>query len=238
VARFPACAPIRPLPLWPRSNGRSPRPGPASSSRSSRSEGDERPRCTPYSSATATATDRRSSGPIPAPTLVALDAHAAATDEPALLMTRLPGRLCLQAGGRPDALRALAEMLVAIHRIAPPERDRPRSYQSWAVPERRVVPAWARDPRVWQRALRRIDVEPPPYCGCFLHRDFHLGNVLFDGAAVSGVVDWVETSWGRPDLDVAHCGTALALLEGPTAGERMRTAYRAAGGGLASDPAA
>jgi hypothetical protein len=50
----------------------------------------------------------------------------------------------------------------------PPERDRPRSYQSWTVPERRVVPVWARDPRVWHEAFLRIDADPPPYRGCFL----------------------------------------------------------------------
>ncbi|HTE60569.1 MAG TPA: phosphotransferase, partial [Solirubrobacteraceae bacterium] len=94
---------------------------------------------------------------IPAPTLVAVDAHAEATDEPALLMSRLPGRLRLHAAGQPAVLDALARMLATIHRTVPRERDRPRTYQSWAVPERRVVPAWADDPRVWQRAFSRID---------------------------------------------------------------------------------
>jgi aminoglycoside phosphotransferase (APT) family kinase protein len=174
---------------------------------------------------------------IPAPALIALDARAEATDEPALLMTHLPGRLRLQDGDQPEALAALAGMLATIHRVTPRERDRPRTYQSWAVPERRVVPRWARDPRVWQRAFSRIDLDPPPYHGCFLHRDFHPGNVLFADATVTGVVDWVETSWGPPDLDVAHCGTALALLHGFTASERMHAAYRAAGGRLTIDPA-
>jgi aminoglycoside phosphotransferase (APT) family kinase protein len=91
---------------------------------------------------------------------------------------------------------------------------------------------------VWQRAFARIDRDPPPYQGCFLHRDFHPGNVLFADGTVTGVVDWVETSWGPADLDVAHCGTGLALLHGSTAaGERMRAAYRAAGGRLTADPA-
>jgi aminoglycoside phosphotransferase (APT) family kinase protein len=172
--------------------------------------------------------------PVPAP--VAVDARAETTDEPALLMTRLPGRLRLRTSDQPDAIRALAETLAAIHRVAPRERDRPRVYESWAVPERRVVPAWARDPGTWRRAFSAIDAEPPPYRACFLHRDFHPGNVLFGDAAVTGVVDWVETSWGPAELDVAHCCTALALLHGPAVSERMRAAYRAAGGHLALDP--
>ena len=173
---------------------------------------------------------------VPVAALVALDAGAEATDEPALLMSRLPGRLRLNAGEQPDLLDGLARMLATIHRIVPRERDRPRTYYSWAYPGRRVVPPWAGDPRVWEHAFSRIDVDPPPYRGCFLQRDFHPGNVLFDGPAVSGVVDWVETSWGPADLDVAHCCTALAVLHGPTACERVRAAYRAAGGRLATDP--
>jgi hypothetical protein len=51
-------------------------------------------------------------------------------------------------------------------------------------------------------------------------------------------VDWVETSWGPADLDVAHCSTALALLHGVPAGLRFADEYAAAGGTLAADPAA
>ncbi len=174
---------------------------------------------------------------VPAPRLVAVDAQAEATDEPALLMSRLPGRLRLRAVVQPHLLDALARMLATIHRIGLRERDRPRTYESWAVPERRIVPAWAQDSHVWQDAFSRIAADPPPYHGCFLHRDFHPGNVLFSGVTVTGVVDWVETSWGPPDLDVAHCCTALALLSGPAACERMRAGYGAAGGRLATDPA-
>ncbi|GHD24415.1 hypothetical protein GCM10010335_08130 [Streptomyces galbus] len=73
-------------------------------------------------------------------------------------------------------------------------------------------------PELWQRAVDVIRREPPALRPCFLHRDFHPGNVLFEGEGddvrISGVVDWVETSWGPADLDVAHCSTALALLHG------------------------
>jgi hypothetical protein len=60
--------------------------------------------------------------------------------------------------------------------------------------------------------------------------------VLFDGGAISGVVDWVETSWGPPELDVAHCSTALALLHGTDAVVDFQAHYRAAGGALGHDP--
>ena len=105
--------------------------------------------------------------------------------------------------------------------------DRPRTYQSWAPPAKRVVPDWARDPALWRAAFAVLDGPAPAYDGTFLHRDFHLGNVLWTGARITGVVDWVETSWGPAGLDVAHCATYLALLHGPEAATRFVAAYGA-----------
>lgn len=99
-------------------------------------------------------------------------------------------------------------------------------------------------PDVWRRAVDIIRRDPPAYRPCFLHRDFRPGNVLFTGQGpgleISGVVDWVETSWGPADLDVAHCSTALALLYGVPEGMGMRFAerYAACGGTLSEAPAA
>ncbi|MDQ0936036.1 aminoglycoside phosphotransferase (APT) family kinase protein [Streptomyces turgidiscabies] len=103
------------------------------------------------------------------------------------------------------------------------------------------VPEQPKQPDVWQRAVDVIRRPPPAYQPCFLHRDFHPGNVLFSGEgadlAITGVVDWVETSWGPADLDVAHCSTALALLHGVHVGVRLADHYIAAGGTLSDDPA-
>jgi aminoglycoside phosphotransferase (APT) family kinase protein len=160
---------------------------------------------------------------VPAARMVAVDARAERTDAPALLMTRLPGALVLD--DLEATLEPLARTLVAIHRVD----ARPRDFQSWAVGK--GVPEWG-DARVWERAIAVVNAPPPAFAGCFLHRDYHPGNVLFAGGAVSGVVDWVETSWGPPDLDVAHCCTNLALLYGLDAPERFREAYVEAGGTL------
>jgi aminoglycoside phosphotransferase (APT) family kinase protein len=72
--------------------------------------------------------------------------------------------------------------------------------------------------------------EPPGFRGTFLHRDFHLGNVLWDRGAVSGLVDWVETSWGPAALDVSHAATYLAMLHGAEAADRFVAAHRAVAG--------
>jgi len=154
-------------------------------------------------------------------------------------MSLLPGELRL---GEEDAGRraaVMARQLVRIHDVEVTERTRPRPYQAWTSPERVRVPETTGRPELWRRAVGVLRREPPAYEGRFLHRDFHPGNVLFAGQGadlrITGVVDWVETSWGPADLDVAHCSTALALLHGPHVGLAFADLYVSAGGRLSAD---
>lgn len=148
---------------------------------------------------------------IPAPDFIAVDTTAEHCDHPTLLMSALPGRVRVDEDDLDRRLDLLAAQLVRVHGVVPVER--PRTYQAWTSPER----VRTQGGPLWKRAVDVISHDPPPYEGHFLHRDFHPGNVLFTGAGptlrITGVVDWVETSWGPADLDVAHCSTALALLQ-------------------------
>ncbi|MGH3332400.1 MAG: phosphotransferase family protein [Nocardioidaceae bacterium] len=179
---------------------------------------------------------------VPAAELRAVDPTGRDCDHPSLLMTMLPGCVRLDDEGALERSELLAEMLVRIHRVPVDGRTRPRSYQAWTSPERVQIPESTPRPELWRRAVDLIRRDPPAYSGCFLHRDFHPGNVLWDGPAeelrVSGVVDWVETSWGPADLDVAHCSTALALLHGVETGMSFACQYLEAGGTLTDDPSA
>ncbi|KOT33963.1 aminoglycoside phosphotransferase [Streptomyces caelestis] len=179
---------------------------------------------------------------VPAATLVAADPTAQHCDHPSLLMTLLPGAVRLGDEGADRRAELLARQLLRIHRLPVTAEARPRAYQAWTSPERVRPPETTDRPELWQRAVDVIRREPPAYRACFLHRDFHPGNVLFagdgDGLRISGVVDWVETSWGPADLDVAHCSTALALLHGVSAGMDFAERYVAAGGTPAEDRAA
>jgi aminoglycoside phosphotransferase (APT) family kinase protein len=170
---------------------------------------------------------------VPAPELQAVDATAEHCDHPSLLMSSLPGGVRVDEEDLDRRIDLLAGQLARIHAVVP--ADRPRPYQAWTSPERVRVPRGA----LWERAVDVIRREPPAYEGCFLHRDFHPGNVLFTGAGdalrISGVVDWVETSWGPADLDVAHCSTALALLHGEAYGLGFRARYEAHGGRRPAD---
>ncbi|MER5478647.1 aminoglycoside phosphotransferase family protein [Streptomyces sp. NPDC002734] len=180
---------------------------------------------------------------VPAARLVAVDATAEHCDHPSLLMSLLPGSLRVDDEGTGVAHRSelLARQLAAVHGVRVTEATRPRDYQAWTDPESVRLPENPQSPEVWRRAVEVIRRPAPDHRPCFLHRDFHPGNVLYSGEGdrlrISGVVDWVETSWGPADLDVAHCSTALALLHGVEAGMALADRYVAAGGVLAESPA-
>jgi aminoglycoside phosphotransferase (APT) family kinase protein len=159
---------------------------------------------------------------VPAPRSIALDPEGTRTGDAAHLMTLLPGAMDEQRHDD-DYLQELAVTLAAIHALRPARR--PRDYQSWAVPAKRLVPDWATDPAAWRRAFAVVDQEPPAYEGTFLHRDFQPRNVLWSEGRLSGVVDWVETSWGPAGLDVAHCRTHLAFTHGTAVADRFAEAY-------------
>lgn len=179
---------------------------------------------------------------VPAAALVAVDATATCCDHPSLLMSLLRGTVRVDEVRVEQRVDLLADQLVRIHQVEVTAETRPRTWQPWTSPERVTLPESTARPELWRRAVDVIRQAPPAYEPCFLHRDFHPGNVLFDGdgddVRVSGIVDWVETSWGPADLDVAHCSSALALLHGVPLGMTFADRYLAAGGQLAGENAA
>lgn len=172
------------------------------------------------------AQDELASTSVPAPISLGLDADGAAAGVSAHLMSRLPGEPT--AGVDDASLLAMAEMLATIHDVQPPEPF--RAYQSWAWDAKRVVPGWTQHPVSWQRAFDMLAEEPPTYDPSFLHRDFSHRNLLWIDGAISGVVDWVETSTGPAWLDAGHAATNLALAFGPGPATAFLTAYGATTG--------
>jgi hypothetical protein len=149
-------------------------------------------------------------------------------------MTRLPGAIDLVRDDG-DFLAGLAGTLLDVHRFGPADDAWPRDFQSWAFESKRCVPPWSADDGLYVEAFARLAEPEPAYAPTFLHRDFQPGNVLWEDGRVSGVVDWVETSTGPADLDVAHCASNLATLHGAEVAEAFTAAYVAAGGELAGD---
>jgi aminoglycoside phosphotransferase (APT) family kinase protein len=147
---------------------------------------------------------------VPVPRLIAIDPDGATAGGPASLMGWQPGRTRHDRLS-PAAVTALAELTVAVHSTPVPAEQRPPefSYRGPAAPE---VPSWSRRPELWRRAIefRRAGTPATPYG--WLHRDFHLGNLLWQGDTITGLIDWTDACWGPPDLDVAHLCSDLAML--------------------------
>ena len=148
--------------------------------------------------------ERLADTPVPAPELVAADPDGAACDVPALLLTRLPGAIY---EGRPP-LGPLVAALAEIHAVDPSGIP---PYRRYYEPERLAVPPWAGDREVWERAIALAHAPAPELPERFIHRDFHPGNTLWEGAALTGVVDWTTGSRGPAAVDLGHLRWNLAL---------------------------
>lgn len=173
---------------------------------------------------------------LPVPRLIASDADGSTSGGYANLSTWLPGTVRLGPLGL-DAIDELARVAVVIHATPVDPARRPPPYAFW-TPAEPAIPAWARRPELWRTAIAVFTAGPPPARPGLLHRDFHPGNILWDGDQITGVIDWAETSWGPPDLDVVHAVTNFALLHDRTSAYAFAAAYRRHGGLVEDDPEA
>jgi len=159
---------------------------------------------------------------LPVPRSLALDAGGRSCGYPAHLMSLLPGHLDPDRVD-PASLDQMANLLAAIHDVEPTIEL--RTYQSWAWEAKFVEPEWAKDPSVWTEAFAVLRSEPPEHDSLLIHRDFGPRNVLWSRGHITGVVDWVETSLGPAWLDVAHCSTNIALVQGNQPADFFADAY-------------
>jgi aminoglycoside phosphotransferase (APT) family kinase protein len=161
---------------------------------------------------------------VPAPRLVAADATATHADVPALVMTRVPGRDTLAPADLDRFLAGLASTLRMIHET-PVAAGTLNYFRPWGLDTVTKAPAWSHRPEVWERAIEIANQPVPPHERVLVHRDFHPGNVLWQRARVTGVVDWTHTCRGPAAADLAHCRVNLALLFGLAAADDFSRRY-------------
>jgi aminoglycoside phosphotransferase (APT) family kinase protein len=157
------------------------------------------------------------------PAVIAYDFAASRCDLPALLMTRVPGRISLEATDSTSRVVALGRALARFHgaHVACPE-----SLEEYAVGfhrRKKPLPVGVKTPdweRVWQV------LESRAWGGNeLIHGDFHVGNVVFDRGELTGIVDWAMARRGAHLLDVGYCRLDLSLLMGGDASSVFTTAY-------------
>ena len=165
---------------------------------------------------------------VPTPALLAVDPDGTRAGVPALLMTRLPGRVDWWPSDLDRWLDRLAGLLPRIHGTAlPPGVTMPR-FAPYRQDSYRP-PGWARYPRVWERAVEISRGSAPDLPAVLLHRDFHPGNVLWCRGRVSGLVDWLGACAGPAPADVAHCRVNL-LTMGIEVAERFTVSWELVAG--------
>jgi aminoglycoside phosphotransferase (APT) family kinase protein len=162
---------------------------------------------------------------LPAPRLVASTSDPVAGG-PALLMTRVPGRMLLMPRDRDSWLRQMAEMLARIHECG---ATGPR-FESWLDVGTLTPPADASRVDIWRDAFALVSEPREATHVRFLHRDYQHFNLLWARERLTGVVDWSSASVGPPGIDVGHCRLNLTLLFSVDVAERFRELYEAAAG--------
>lgn len=168
--------------------------------------------------------ERLAGSGIPCPELLGSDPDGAGSDRhPALLMTRVPGRVHLDPVDPDDWLAQMARAAAAIHDLDLPAEP----FEPWFNPDEWSVPASATNPALWRRAHDVMRQPPPEAVGVFVHRDFQPFNLLWSRERLTGVVDWTFASAGPREIDVGHCRLNLAVLHGVDWSERFRRAYEA-----------
>ena len=140
---------------------------------------------------------------LPTPTLLGSDRTGAEAGVPTVLMSELYGKPVWEPRHRQRWCEELAGALVAIHDVALPTAGVVQAYAPFQQSSYEP-PAWARDTKVWERAIaiaHEPTIEAPVR---FIHRDFHPGNVLWSKSRITGVVDWQHASIGPAVIDVGH----------------------------------
>ena len=161
---------------------------------------------------------------IPSPELLASDPDGADSGgHPALLMTRVPGRMNLDPTDPADWIAQIARTGAAIHDVDVVAEP----FEPWFNPDEWTVPKSATEPELWHRARDLLGVPPPETPSVFLHRDFQHFNLLWTRQRLTGVVDWTFASTGPREIDVGHCRLNLAVLHGADWAEELRYAYEA-----------
>ena len=157
---------------------------------------------------------------LPAPLVVAADVSGQEIGDgiPALLMQRLPGR----SESTPD-VRSLAALAARVHDIS--GQGFGHAYFPWCLDTSTRPPAGCRDQVLWRDALEVRRSAAPTYQPCFVHRDFHPGNVLWRRGKPTGIVDWANACVGPAGIDIATCRWNLADWTGGTAGDAFVAAY-------------
>jgi aminoglycoside phosphotransferase (APT) family kinase protein len=130
----------------------------------------------------------------------------------------------------------LATGFVKVHRLDSLDaRSVALPYKRYYEVDRLRVPAWATQPSVWVEAIKTAALPEPPGRQCFIHRDYHHGNTMWDRGQLTGIIDWDRGSWGSPAIDLARARQNLVIEYGGGLAASFTRAYRGLTGDALQD---
>lgn len=154
----------------------------------------------------------------------------------------LPGRPAARSGLHPEHARPFAEFLSSLHQPAPadapanPFRGVPLAERAESGAAR--MAGVARETDLITPTIRRLWADaldaPAASARLWLHGDLHPGNVLVEGNAISGIIDWGDVTAGDVATDLAAiwmlfdepCARAAAFAAYPALDDPTRTRAR------------
>ena len=157
---------------------------------------------------------------LPVPMLVGWDADGQACGVPAVLMTEVPGHVNLQPTDEDGWLRQMAAALQPLHELD--AEGFAWQYFPYNDLKALQVPAWTNQPKAWETAIEIVNQPAPPSMMCFIHRDYHPMNTLWQGQKLSGIVDWVNACRGPAAFDLAWNRINLVQMVGLETADHLR----------------
>lgn len=172
---------------------------------------------------------------IPTAKPVLLDAAGAYFGKPAVVMTRLPGKVLVRPKDEPGWIRQLADALAAVHRVTPDTHDlshlsvnlKDGMREKVELPSQLKRSALGKE--IYATLVGRLDdVEDLP--PVLVHDDYWPGNTVWYRGKLSGIVDWSTMEVGDRRADVAQCRIDLLFIRDAAAADAFRDAYEASTG--------
>jgi aminoglycoside phosphotransferase (APT) family kinase protein len=169
---------------------------------------------------------------VPAPRLYGADLEPTVCDVPAVLESWVSGEPALAPRDVDAYLESAAESLVRIHAATPSRPEGLPDYVPYAIGDGIELrpPRWSGRAGLWDRVFDVLAGEAPETRSCFIHRDYHQGNILTEDDRVVSVIDWVTAAWGPPGIDLARMRLNLVEEVNIGSAQRFLEAYRTVGG--------
>ncbi|MFC7366271.1 MULTISPECIES: phosphotransferase [Bhargavaea] len=137
-----------------------------------------------------------------------------------LLMAQMEGYPFLQPLDFEAWTDEIAGILTTTHTARMPEA---KALRRAAEP---VIPGWAIDRAIWERAAQIFREEMAGAVPAFVHGSFEPANVLFRDGRVTGLTGWGQAGSGPAQLDVGRMRVALELIHGGNVADRFLGTYK------------